>query len=29
MKTIEDRDVVEMFKNRLEQELVETVRLID
>lgn len=29
MKTIEDPDVVELFKNRLEHELVETVRLID
>lgn len=29
MKTIEDRDIVEAFKNRLEHELIETVRLID
>lgn len=29
MKTIEDPAVVELFKNRLEHELVETVRLID
>lgn len=29
MKTIEDRDVVKMFTNRLEHELIETVRLID
>lgn len=29
MKTIEDPDVVEAFKSRLEHELIETVRLID
>ncbi|MFN3719509.1 MAG: TraR/DksA family transcriptional regulator [Rhizobium rhizophilum] len=29
MKTIEDPDIVALFKNRLERELIETDRLID